>query len=108
MFRITHKNFQNKFKNFKLNYFQPQAAAPTLKYNSQYYGVSGYLENKFPVNSKYGYATILSGGNQFFGPFMKSEIFHQKFEIDSLVNCATNVWSIGRSDFTALLSSSDL
>ena len=70
--------------------------------------MSGYLENKFPVNSKYGYATILSGGNQFFGPFMKSEIFQQKIEIDSLVNCATNVWSIGKSDFTATLSSSNL
>ena len=76
--------------------FQPMEAYPVLKYNSEKYGVRGYLSNN--IDFKSGAISILSGRKE---NWLKFQEYGGKFETDSLLNTTRNLWIIGKSDFTS-------
>ena len=57
--------------------FQPMEAYPVLKYNSEKYGVRGYLSNN--INFKSGAISILSGRKE---NWLKFQEYGGKFETD--------------------------
>ena len=71
-------------------------AYPVLKYNSEKYGVRGYLSNN--IDFKSGAISILSGRKE---NWLKFQEYGGKFETDSLLNTTRNLWIIGKSDFTS-------
>ena len=78
--------------------FQPMEAYPVLKYNSEKYGVRGYLSNNRNIDFKSGAISILSGRKE---NWLKFSDFGGKFETNSLLNTTRNLWILGKSDFTS-------
>ena len=67
-------------------------------------GTYGYLKTNFPINSKYGFLSILAGLNEkYVGNYFKTVFNGQKFEIETLAKSAKNSWFIGSSTYSALL-----
>ena len=67
-------------------------------------GTYGYLRTNYPINSKYGFLSILAGLNEkYVGTYFKSVFYGQKFEIETVVKSARNAWFIGSSTYSSLL-----
>ena len=82
---------------------QPVEAAPYLKSQLKK-GTYGYLKTNFPINSKYGFLSILAGLNEkYVGTYFKTAFYGQKFDIETLAKSAKNSWFIGSSTYSSLL-----
>lgn len=67
-------------------------------------GTHGYLKTNFPINSKYGFLSILAGLNEkYVGTYFKTVFYGQKFDIETLAKSAKNSWFIGSSSYSSLL-----
>ena len=72
-------------------------------------GTYGYLKTNFPINSKYGFLSILAGLNEkYVGTYFKTLFYGQKFEIETLAKSAKNSWFIGSSTYSSLLGNEKL